>query len=90
MPTSTGFVRPLIAAGIGVASSLAGGILAFRLFTPARVPGLLTGELLGLLGLILLPLATLALALLSWRSVRRRPAEEHPSTPDARTLTITG
>ncbi|HMN41634.1 MAG TPA: hypothetical protein PKE29_12370 [Phycisphaerales bacterium] len=88
MPTSSGFLRPLIAAGIGVASSLAGGLLAFRLFTPARVPGLPTGELLGLLGLILLPLATLALALLAWRASRRR-ASANPA-PTARTLTPTG
>ncbi len=90
MPTSTGFVRPLIAAGIGVASSFAGGLLAFRLFTPARVPGLPTGELLGLLGLILLPLATLALALLCWRVTRHRRMADGPPLPSARTLTAAG
>jgi hypothetical protein len=71
MPSPSGFLRPLIAIGIGAASFLAGGLIAFRLFTPARIPDLLTGELLGLLGLIVLPIATLALALHCWRLSRR-------------------
>lgn len=54
-----GRVRQIAAAGIGIGSILAGLILAFGLVTPGVVERLPTNELLGLLGLIVLPLATL-------------------------------
>ncbi len=54
-----GRVRQIAAVGIGVGSILAGLILAFRLVTPGVVERLPTNELLALLGLIVLPGATL-------------------------------
>ncbi len=55
MVFSSGFLRPLAAITIGAGSILAGLLLAFRLVTPALVAQLPTLELVGLLGLLVLP-----------------------------------
>ena len=59
MASPFGRVRHIAAAGIGIGSILAGLFLAFGLVTPGVVERLPTSELLGLLGLLVLPLATL-------------------------------
>jgi hypothetical protein len=56
MTRSFGSARDLLAGSVGIASMLAGAVLAFRLITPGVVDQLATTELFGVLGLLILPM----------------------------------
>jgi hypothetical protein len=87
-----GRVRHLAAGTIGAGSIIAGVVLAFRLVTPALVERLPTFELLGLLGLLILPLLTLWALATHRRAAARvpalRPEPIHSHVVEPKPLTV--
>ena len=71
-----GRLRHIAAGAIGAGSIVAGLILAFRLVTPGLVEHLPTSELLGLLGLLVLPLLMLWVILCHRRAAASLPVAQ--------------
>ena len=75
MSCSLGRADSVVVGAVGAGSVLAGLVLAFRLVTPDQVGGLSTLELLGLVGLLLLPVLTLWMGALA----RKASAQAAPA-----------